>query len=319
MTLVRLWQGKEGGAGTIPLAEDGSTQASVIKNRNVLELLATAIHCNSVGELLDTGEIEAGATDKAMMQVMLSWGFDIAAQRKKFPQVDRFQFDSTRKRIATILEDSACSYGKRLYTKGASETIIETCTHYLDQEGNEQAITDNMRSSLASIVNEYAEEALRTIGLAYRDLSAGMGGELHNNKSESKPYLHEIEEVADGTKGFTLIGIAGIMDIIRDTVPDAVKTCRGAGVRVRMVTGDNLVTAKAIAKMCGIIDEKEANQEHICMTGPNFNEFVGGMVNKKTKEPIKVLGKDAAIEEIGNKKNMEIVRTKLKVLARSSP
>lgn len=55
------------------------------------------------------------------------------------------------------------------------------------------------------------------------------------------------------------------------------------------------------------------------MTGPQFAKFVGGMVNKKTKEPIKVLGKDAEKEEIKDAKAMDIVRTKLKVLARSSP
>jgi hypothetical protein len=59
--------------------------------------------------------------------------------------------------------------------------------------------------------------------LAYRDLSDGMGGPLHDKKSDTNPFLHEIEEVADGApKGSTLIGIAGIMDIIRGKVPDAV-------------------------------------------------------------------------------------------------
>jgi magnesium-transporting ATPase (P-type) len=116
-----------------------------------------------------------------------------------------------------------------------------------------------MRNQLGGIITGYAEQALRTIALAYRDLKEGMGGPLHDDKSEKKLYLHVIEEVDRdaGERGFTLIGIAGIMDIIRLTVPGAVLKCKGAGVRVRMVTGDNLVTAKAIAKKCNIIEEGE--------------------------------------------------------------
>lgn len=186
------------------------------------------------------------------------WGFTCKAMRAKYPEGTRFQFDSTRKRIATIVEDKSLSYPKRMFTKGASETIIENCTHYLDKDGSEKEISDAMRTELGGIIVQYAEQALRTIGLAYRDLKPGMGGEIHEAKSETKPYLHQIEEVADGEKGFTLIGIAGIMDIIRTTVPDAVLQCRRAGVRVRMVTGDNLITAKAIAIKCNIIQEHEA-------------------------------------------------------------
>jgi Ca2+-transporting ATPase len=167
--------------------------------------------------------------------------------RSSYPEGTRFQFDSTRKRIATIVDDKNLPYPKRLYTKGASETILENCTHYLEKDGNEQPISDTLRNELLGTINIYAKQALRTIGLAYRDLSDGMGGPLHDNKSEANPHLHEIEEVADGARGFTLIGIAGIMDIIRPAVPGAVLTCMQAGVRVRMVTGDNLVTAKAIA------------------------------------------------------------------------
>lgn len=67
-----------------------------------------------------------------------------------------------------------------------------------------------------------------------------------------------------------LIAIAGIMDIIRDEVPDAVSQCNFAGVRVRMVTGDNKITAIAIAKQCGILDADEGNEDCVCMEGPEF-------------------------------------------------
>jgi magnesium-transporting ATPase (P-type) len=114
--------------------------------------------------------------------------------------------------------------------------------------------------------------------------------------------------------------LCGIKDIIREEVPGAVALCNEAGVRVRMVTGDNKITAVAIAKECGIINEgEELENDLICMEGPEFNEFVGSLVHKSTKERIMVMVKDPEIEAIGNMENMKKVRQHTKVLARSRP
>ena len=74
-------------------------------------------------------------------------------------------------------------------------------------------------------------------------------------------------------------------------MPDAVANCNRAGVRVRMVTGDNIVTAIAIAKECGILGEGEED-DHICvcMEGPDFNEYVGSLVHKQTRERVIIMG-----------------------------
>jgi Ca2+ transporting ATPase len=92
-----------------------------------------------------------------------------------------------------------------------------------------------------------------------------MCGPTHEEKDEDSK-IYKIEE-----SGLTLICIAGIKDIIREEVPEAVAKCNVAGVRVRMVTGDNKVTAIAIAKECGIIAEGEEHEDdgkYICMEGP---------------------------------------------------
>ncbi len=104
------------------------------------------------------------------------------------------------------------------------------------------------------------------------------GGNDHKSIQKGAK-IYDIEE-----SGFTLICIAGIKDIIRDEVPDAVKQCNKAGVRVRMVTGDNKITAIAIAKECGIMEEGEENEECVCMEGPEFCDFVGGLIHKETGE-----------------------------------
>lgn len=111
-----------------------------------------------------------------------------------------------------------------------------------------------MKQQLEQIIKSYAKQALRTIGFAYKDLNQGDGGPDHENKKEGSK-IYEIEE-----GDLTLICIAGIKDIIREEVPHAVVQCNEAGVRVRMVTGDNKITAIAIAKDCGIIKDGEEDE-----------------------------------------------------------
>jgi P-type E1-E2 ATPase len=89
--------------------------------------------------------------------------------------------------------------------------------------------------------------------LAYKDLKPGEGGVLHEEDAPDK--YNKLVEV----DGLTCIAILGIRDIIRPEVPEAVRLCQQAGIRVRMVTGDNKVTALAIAKECGIIKEEREN------------------------------------------------------------
>ena len=143
---------------------------------------------------------------------------------------------------------------------------------------------------MESIISKYAKKALRTIAFGYKDLKKNEGGANHENR----PAGTKIYEIEEG--GFTLICIAGIKDIIRKEVPDAIKMCNSAGIRVRMITGDNLTTAIAIAKESGIIVEGEELEKYTAMEGPEFAKFVGGLVDKKTKEPIEVMGKKSEAE-----------------------
>lgn len=165
----------------------------------------------------------------------------------------QFPFSSKRKRASVIIEnavDGADGYNKRLVIKGASEIVKACCSHYLDEHGEVQQKDDVMDEQFNGIIKKFAEKALRTIVIAYKDLEAGEGGEKHNAPEEE-----EIKQVEKS--GLTLIAILGIKDIVRTEVPGAVDICKKAGVTVRMVTGDNLITAKAIAKDCNIITDED--------------------------------------------------------------
>lgn len=128
--------------------------------------------------------------------------------------------------------------GYRILTKGASEIVLSLCVNVCDEGGKVTPLDDATRKDLLVFIETMASSALRTLVLAYRDVPATF--DLDN-------------DVLD--VDLALICIVGIKDPLRAEVPDAIKACRRAGITVRMVTGDNISTAKAIAKECGIFGE----------------------------------------------------------------
>lgn len=104
--------------------------------------------------------------------------------------------------------------------------------------------------------------------------------------------------------------MVGIKDPMREQIPESVRKCHIAGVKVRMITGDNPDTAIAIAKEAGILDESYKRKQGDCivMLGKDFREFVGGLVNPGSPD-----------QHVGNMENFKKISQNLKVLARSSP
>jgi len=314
MTWTQIWCGHDkkiedpDGTGSIDAG-------SFCSNKGHLDLIKQGVSCNTEGNIAD-----GSATEVAMLKFIQRCDTDFHYMREHYtchPMI-RFPFDSSRKRMSTVIEldeddETEHGFNRRLHCKGASEIVLETCSHYIDANGDRQLLDDQIKGNLDDIIKSYAVQALRTIGFAYKDLQKDEGGPEHEEKEEGSR-IYKVEE-----GGLTLVCIAGIKDIIREEVPGAVKQCNQAGVRVRMVTGDNLVTAIAIGKECGILDSTESTDNQVCMTGPDFAAFVGGLVHKDTKEQVVVLGKEPEKEEIGDIKKMEHIRKNLKVLARSRP
>lgn len=203
--------------------------------------------------------------------------------------------------IISNAKDSDDGYNKRLLIKGASEIVKRCCSHYLDKNGDVQQMTDAMSEQYDGIIQSYAENALRTICIAYKDIEENQDGPEHDEPKEE-----EIKNIE--TAGLTLICILGIMDIVRTEVPEAVRICEEAGVTVRMVTGDNIITARAIAKNCGIIKEGEELNDKACVEGPEFSKAMGGLINEGEEN-----------ERVKNMKEFRKYIPHLKVMARSRP
>lgn len=156
----------------------------------------------------------------------------------------------------------------------------------------------------------FAKKAYRTLMICAKDISIQDYEQLKlaNNNFKSEQDREVLE--AD----LSVIGMFALSDPLRDEIKQSVLSCNKAGINVRMVTGDNIDTAKAIAIEAGILKASEANEQYACMEGKEFRELCGGM--RKLEDP-----NDANLvkESIADMRNFKKIAPKLKVLARSTP
>ncbi|MEE6480306.1 hypothetical protein FKM82_012530 [Ascaphus truei] len=261
----------------------------------VLNLLVTGIsvNCAYTSKILPP-EKEGGLprhvgnkTECALLGLLLDLKRDYQDVRNEIPEETLFKvytFNSSRKSMSTVLKNNDGSY--RMFSKGASEIVLKKCFKILSGNGEDKVFRPRDRDDLAKrVIEPMASEGLRTICLAYRDFPAG----------EHEP---DWENENDILSGLTCISIVGIEDPVRPEVPDAIKKCQRAGITVRMVTGDNINTARAIASKCGILHPGE---DFLCIEGKEFNR--------------RIRNEKGEIEQ----ERIDKIWPKLRVLARSSP
>ncbi|BAT75681.1 hypothetical protein LR48_Vigan01g196800 [Vigna angularis] len=217
-----------------------------------LKMLLQSIFSNTGGEVVvnkkGKREILGTPTESALLQFGLSLGGDFHAERQTCKIVKVEPFNSEKKRMGVVLEIPGGAL--RAHCKGASEIILAACDKVINSEGVVVSIDEESGNYLTSTINQFAGEALRTLCLAYI--------ELENGFSDQDPIP---------ATGYTCIGVVGIKDPVRPGVKESVDVCRSAGIMVRMVTGDNINTAKAIARECGILTD-----DGIAIEGPDFRE-----------------------------------------------
>ena len=186
--------------------------------------------------------------------------YDYSALRKTSQIVKTYPFSSANKRMSAIVKRPDGQY--RLYMKGASEIVLGFCAQVINGEGRVGPMDADVAADYKARINEMATQALRTICLAYVDLGT--------------EYLPAWDKIAP-EDDLVCLGLTGIMDPLRPEVPAAVATCQKAGIKVRMVTGDNIVTASNIAKKCGIFDPKKGG---IAMEGPVFRKLTTAQLDE---------------------------------------
>lgn len=211
-------------------------------------------------------------------------------------------FESSRKWGGLVLRMGDGDGGKpwyRFYIKGASEMVFSRCEYRAESSGEVVKLDSAGRARIVEHIDQYAGEALRTLSLAHRDFKGlsswppvGLASEQNPDEADiQRLFGPDVSKSTDSGKmgsdgavpsivindsgagqpaGLVLDALVGIQDPLRPGVSEAIAQCKRAGVRVRMVTGDNVLTARAISRNCGILDEAGAKDKYGCMEGPSF-------------------------------------------------
>lgn len=260
---------------------------------NVLDLIVNSICINSAytSKILPP-EKEGGLprqvgnkTECGLLGFVTDLKQDYQAVRSEMPEEKLFKvytFNSVRKSMSTVIRKP--EGGFRVFSKGASEIMLRKCDRILNKEGGIVPFKSKDRDNMVrNVIEPMASEGLRTIGIAYRDFDG-----------EEPSWENENEILT----GLICIAVVGIEDPVRPEVPDAINKCKRAGITVRMVTGDNVNTARAIATKCGILTPGD---DFLCLEGKEFNRLIRNEKGEVEQE------------------KLDKIWPRLRVLARSSP
>uniref|UniRef100_A0A0R3RZZ7 Calcium-transporting ATPase n=1 Tax=Elaeophora elaphi TaxID=1147741 RepID=A0A0R3RZZ7_9BILA len=218
-------------------------------------------------------------TECALLGFVLDMGQSYESIRKEHPEeslVKVYTFNSVRKSMMTV---KRLSNGYRVYAKGASEIILSRCSYILGPDGKVSRFDEEQQQDITrNVIEPMASDGLRTIGLAYKDYIPSSEAAAENDTVYEGEIDWEDEEAI--RMEMTVIAIIGIQDPVRPEVPTAIERCQKAGITVRMVTGDNINTARSIATSCGIL---KPGSGFLALEGREFNERIrdaNGKVNQ---------------------------------------
>ncbi|WP_254271579.1 calcium-translocating P-type ATPase, PMCA-type [Haloarcula marina] len=219
----------------------GPSEAEVTVPDRVELLLRGAALCNDATPDDEDGD----PTERALVDAAESAGIDVAALRDANPRTDEIPFSSERKWMGTVHDD-------RAYVKGAPEVVLSKAGRVVTGAGVEE-MTDERRERVREQVRAFADDALRVLAVAYADDADGED---------------------DLTGGLVFVGLVGLIDPAREEVADAIAATKRAGIDVKMVTGDNVRTAAAIADSLGMDTEVMEGRELAAMDDEELRERV---------------------------------------------
>lgn len=216
-------------------------------------LLLCSILCNDT--VMTDGETFGDPTETAFVDYYNLLRDDYYEQKEKYPRLSEIPFDSDRKLMSTLHNID----GKyTMFTKGAPDVLLKRCSYYLDAEGTPLPVTEDVLSEITAQNNRYSENGLRVLAFAEKLM-------------DSEKTL-DLEDESD----LIFIGLEAEMDPPRPESEKAVSDCRKAGIKPIMITGDHKVTASAIAKKIGILEDDD-----IAITGPELDDMSDEELNEK--------------------------------------
>jgi Ca2+-transporting ATPase len=248
------------GVGYGPIGEfrTNGGRAEISADRTLERLLHAGSLCNDTHFLADNGSlrVKGDPTEAALLVLTEKAGIKIDELRREWPRVAEIPFESERKRMTTV---HARQDGSLIaYVKGAPDVLLERCAAW-ERGGASEPLTSERRRQILEVNDGMATEALRVLGIAYRRLDA-------------VPAVRTPETLETD---LTFLGLVGMIDPPRDEAREAIRSCRDAGIRTVMVTGDHKLTAAAVARELGLLNGNKGNG-HRVLEGRELDRMTEG-------------------------------------------
>ncbi|MGQ9903456.1 MAG: cation-translocating P-type ATPase [Anaerolineae bacterium] len=289
MTVRELWVNRRrltvDGVGYKPEGRilDHGRPVQALEDAGVRALLTAAALCNNARLIPPSADRPrwtclGDQTEAALRCAALKGGLDEQALSCAFPRLHELPFDARRKRMSTIhrIADSKLETfdiaplpstldtqspipnpkskiaREVAFVKGAPKEVLQLCTHIL-LDGQTRPLDDALRAEIVAANDGYARNALRVLALAWRELPARSAG------AEASPGAsYTVERVE---RGLTFLGLMALMDPPRPEIAQAVQTCRQAGIRWVMLTGDYGLTAESLARRIGLLEPANGRRD----------------------------------------------------------
>ena len=254
MKVTKFWLGEESFA--------QATYSSIAPY--IIELVQEGVALNTTGSIYQPtsgSEIEfsGSPTEKAILSwAVLELNMEMEQLTQSFKILYIEAFNSEKKRSGVLMRRKVDNT-IHVHWKGAAEMILKMCSSYYDASGLTRDLDDGEKMKFEQIIQGMAASSLRCIAFAHKQVS-----------KEDQEHDTENKKIEDD--GLTLLGLVGIKDPCRPGVKKAVEDCQYAGVNIKMITGDNVFTAKAIATECGILRPHQDISEAV-VEGEEFRNY----------------------------------------------
>lgn len=278
MTVTHVWLGGDvlevTGDGYEPSGQILSEGALVDlrQNQSLRRLLQIAVLCNNAhlheeipeqkrksgkGPVKPVYSIKGDPTEGALVVLGAKAGITRNSLDGLYERKNELPFDSDRKRMSVLLQHQG---GRLLFTKGAPDVVLDKCSYVL-WDGKVIPFTTTLKQKVVAANEGMARSALRVLGLAYKELKP----------SDREDTTHTLENQ------LVFVGLTGMIDPPRKEVRDAIQTCKRAGIKTVMITGDHQSTAEAIARQLGMIP-----QNGLSMNGQQLNAMSDDELDEKS-------------------------------------
>ena len=223
-------------------------------NQEIKLLVYNGMLCNDT-KISEDGELSGDPTETALVDIAFKLGFTKNIY-EKMPRVDEIPFDSDRKLMTTV---NKVNDKYIVFTKGGIDELLSISTSYI-QNGEQKYDLDEYKYRISDVNEKMAKDALRVLGFSYKEL-------------DHKPSIEDLE------KDLIFVGMYGMIDPPREEAKLAVEKCKSAGIKTVMITGDHKITATAIAKKLGILENEDE-----AITGTELDKISDEQLEKDIKK-----------------------------------